>query len=454
VTAEVDCRNVAPGPRLGLVGAIFGAREPADQLELLLSAAMEYGPVVRITVGKRFLHLLDDPAHIRYVLQSNARNYRKSKNYEPLKLVVGEGLLTSEGRSWRRQRRLMQPAFHRRRLEALGSVIVEEAEAVSARWADRAGRGEPLNVTDEMTGLALRAVSRALLGSDVERETQKISAAQAFLNRYVDSRMSGFFHLPPHVPTPRNFRFKRALADLDGVVYGIIDERLQRGEGGDDLLGMLLGARDEETGEAMTRRQLRDEVATILLAGHETTANALSWTWYLLAQHPEAESRLHGELESVLGGRTPTFKDLEYLHYARAVLEEVLRLYPPAWAISRRPIEDDEIAGYRIPAGSTVLVSPYVTHRNPRFWEVPDVFDPERFKPEHAKDRSPYAYFPFGGGPRKCVGNGFAMMEGRLVLATLAQRYRLRPVPGQRVELEPIVTLRPKHSIYVTPEER
>ena len=387
-------------------------------------------------------------------MQSNARNYRKSLNYEPLKLVVGEGLLTSEGQYWRRQRRLVQPAFHRRKLETLASIIVEEAQAVSARWAARARRGEAVNVADEMTGLTLRAVSRAMLGSEVDREARKISEAQAFLNRYVDARMGGFFHLPPGIPSRRNLRFKRALADLNGVVYDIIDGRLRGDDAGNDLLGMLLEARDEQTGEAMTREQVRDEVATILLAGHETTANALSWAWYLLAQHPLAEKQLHQELDSVLGGRTPTLMALEDLPYTRAVFEEALRLYPPAWAISRRPVEDDVVGGYRIPADSTVLVSPYVTHRNPRLWDNPETFEPARFRSGGTIDRPAYAYFPFGSGPRKCVGNGFATMEGRLVLATLARQYRLRLDQGRPVELEPLVTLRPKHGIYATPEAR
>ena len=409
---------------------------------------------MKISVGNRFLHLVDDPAYIRYVLQGNARNYRKSVNYEPLKLVIGEGLLTSEGLSWRRQRRLIQPAFHRSKLETLASVIVEETEAVSARWAGRAATQEPLNVAAEMTGLALRAVSRALLGSDIRKETHKISEAQTFLNRYVDFRMGGFIHLSPHVPTPRNLRFKRALADLDSVVYGIIDKRMGRNDVGDDLLGMLLEARDEQTGEAMTRRQLRDEVATILLAGHETTANALSWTCYLLAHDKRAEYNLHQELDGTLRGRAPAFADLDDLPYTRAVFEEALRLYPPAWVISRKPVEDDVVGGYRIPAGSTVLLSPYVTHRHPRLWANPEAFDPERFYQASARDRPAYAYFPFGGGPRKCIGNGFAMMEARLVLATLAQRYRLRLVQDRPVEIEPLVTLRPKYGIFATPEER
>jgi cytochrome P450 len=453
VNADASGRT-APGPQLGLLEALLRNRKPAHQLDLLTRASREYGPIVRISVGKRFLHLLDDPDYIRHVLQGNARNYRKSINYEPLKLVIGEGLLTSEGLSWRRQRRLIQPAFHRRKLETLASVIVEETETVSARWARRAASQEPLNVAAEMTGLTLRAVSRSLLGSDIAHDTHQISEAQAFLNRYVDSRMGGFIHLPPRVPTPRNLRFKRALADLDSVVYGIIDQRIGRNDAGDDLLGMLLEARDEQTGEAMTRVQLRDEVATILLAGHETTANALSWTWYLLAQDKRVQNKLHEELDNTLRGRAPVFADLVELSYTRAVFEEALRLYPPAWAISRRPVEDDVVGGYRIPAGSTVLLSPYVTHRNPRFWANPGAFDPERFYPASARDRPAYAYFPFGGGPRKCIGNGFAMMEAQLVLATLAQRYRLRLLPGQLMEPEPLVTLRPKYGIFATPEER
>ncbi|MDP3767798.1 MAG: cytochrome P450, partial [Dehalococcoidia bacterium] len=255
-------------------------------------------------------------------------------------------------------------------------------------------------------------------------------------------------------PTPTNLRFRRAMRTLDDIVYGMIEARRNNGADKDDLLSMLLEARDEETGEGMSDKQLRDEVFTMFTAGHETTAAALAWTWYLLSQHPEAEGRLHNELGSVLSGRTPGLDDLQRLPYTRMVIEETLRLYPPVWSIGRMALREDTVLGYRIPAKGQVLLSSYVTHRHPEFWDEPERFDPERFAPERAASRPRYAYFPFGGGPRQCIGNEFAMMEAQLALATLAQRYRLRLVPGQVVEPEPAVTLRPRHGVMVTVEAR
>jgi cytochrome P450 len=306
-----------------------------------------------------------------------------------------------------------------------------------------------------MTGLTLKIVSKALFGADVvEGRVGRISEAQGFLNGYIDSRIGDLPRLPHWAPTLKNARFRRALEDLDEVVYSLIGERRERGEDEGDLLSMLLSARDEVTGEGMSEKQLRDEVMNLLIAGNETTAVALSWTWHLLHRHPEAERKLHEELGKVLGDRTPTFGDLPDLTYARMLFKEAMRLYPPAWIISRRPLEDDEIGGYRVPAGATVLISPYVTHRNPGYWDRPGVFDPQRFSPERSSGRPEFAYLPFGGGPRKCIGEHFAMTEGVLILAAVAQRYRLRPVPGHAVEPEPLVTLRPKRGVLVALEGR
>ena len=445
-----------PGPRMSLVGLLLGKGGSEEQLGFLISAAEEYGPVVGFRILNRRSLLLDHAQHIRYVLRTNNRNYLKSRHYEPVKLVVGEGLIANEGDAWRRQRRLMQPAFHRKRIVDFASIMVEETENMLERWASSPrGRGEPFDVSREMTSLTLKIVSKALFGADVEEgRVGRISEAQGFLNGYVDSRIGDLPRLPHWAPTPKNARFRRALEDLDEVVYSLIDERRERGEDKGDLLSMLLSARDEVTGEGMSEKQLRDEVMNLLIAGNETTAVALSWTWHLLHRHPEAERKLHEELGEVLGGRTPTFGDLPDLTYTRMLFKEAMRLYPPAWIISRRPLEDDEIGGYRVPAGATVLISPYVTHRNPGYWDRPGVFDPQRFSPERSAGRPEFAYLPFGGGPRKCIGEHFAMTEGVLILAAVAQRYRLRPVPGHAVEPEPLVTLRPKRGVLVALEGR
>jgi cytochrome P450 len=349
----------------------------------------------------------------------------------------------------------MQPAFHRKRIADFASLMVKETEGMLEGWAySFRGQGEPFDVFGEMTGLTLKIVSKALFGADVEGHVRRISEAQDFLNGYVDSRIGDLSRLPHWAPTPKNARFRRALKALDAVVYSLIDERRKRGEDEGDLLSMLLGARDEQTDEAMSKKQLRDEVMNLLIAGNETTAVALSWAWYLLHKHPQVERELHGELEDVLGGRAATFEDLPKLPYTRMVFKEAMRLYPPGWIISRRPLEDDEIGGYRVPAGTTVFISPYVTHRNPDYWDKPEVFDPERFSPERSTSRPEFTYLPFGGGPRKCIGEHFAMTEGILILATVAQRYRLRLVPEHPVEPEALVTLRPKRGVLVVLENR
>lgn len=448
--------TIAPGPRLPLVRMLLGRGNPEEQLRFLLSAAREYGPLVGFRWLNRRSLLVDHPDYIEYVLRTNNRNYLKSKNYEPVKLVIGEGLIVSEGDFWRRQRRLAQPAFHRKRIADLASLMVDETEAMQERWASSShAQGEPFDVHQEMGHLTLRIVAKALFGADIdERTINKISKAQRFLNGYVDSRMGALPRLPHWTPTPANIHYRRALRDLDRVVYSLIDECQRADRDVGNLLSMLLGAQDEQTGEAMSEKQLRDEVMTLLIAGNETTAVALSWTWYLLAGHPEIEEKLHGELDEELDGRMPTFEDLPSLPYATMVLKEAMRLYPPAWIFSRRPIEDDEIGGYQVPAGTTILISPYVTHSNLRYWKEPEVFDPKRFSPTRAQGRPGFCYLPFGGGPRKCIGDRFAMTEGVLILASVAQRYRLKPVVSHLVKPEPLVTLRPQEGILVTLEDR
>jgi cytochrome P450 len=453
---KVGQGKLPPGPKLRLDRILFNRGGPGEQLKILPSAAREYGPVVGFRFLKRItLVLLDDPAHIRRVLRTNNRNYLKSNQYELVKAVVGDGLIASEGDFWRRQRRLMQPAFHRRRIAGLASLMVAETERTLARWSDSSwDQGEPFDIVQEMTDLTLRIISKTLFGSATDRHLERISDALSVLDRRLDRRTATFISLPQWAPTPANLRYRRALADLHGVIHGAIDERKRSGQRGDDLLSMLLEARDERTGEGMDDKQLRDETMTLLFAGHETTTVALSWTWWLLGTHPEAESRLHEELDGVLADRLPAFEDLPELPYTRMVFQEAMRLYPPAWVISRRPLKDDEVGGYRIPAGSTVLISPYVTHRNPRYWDSPEVFDPERFLIQRSAGRPEFAYLPFGGGPRKCIGDHFAMTEGVLALATIAQRYRLLPVPEHPVEPQPLLTLKPKRGILVSLQKR
>ncbi len=452
MTTSVAIRRprAAPGPRgHALLGSLPAYRQ--GRLRFFTDTAREYGGVVRVRLGPRVIHLVSHPDGIKHILQDNHRNYRKGERYDRLVPVLGRGLLTSEGEFWLRQRRLAQPAFHRQRLGAFATIMTEATAAMLARWEREAWRGQPLDIAAEMMRLTFAIVGRTLFSADVSGEADAVGQALTIALREADRRIRSTIPLPERLPTARNRRVREAIRTLDGVVYNLIAARRDGRDAREgDLLAMLLAARDEETGEGMSDRQLRDEVMTIVLAGHETTANALAWTWYLLSQHPEAEEHLRAEVATALSGRTPGIEDLAALSYTRMVIEEAMRLYPPAWAVGRTALVDDEIGGYRIPAGKTVVLSPYVTQRLPQFWDDPERFAPERFRPERVAARPRFAYFPFGGGPRLCIGNGFAMLEAQLIVAMVAGRYRLRLVPGQRVEPEPMVTLRPRGGLPMT----
>ncbi|HEX8422351.1 MAG TPA: cytochrome P450 [Pyrinomonadaceae bacterium] len=425
-----------------------------DPLRFFAGLSAKFGHVVGMK-GLWTTYQITHPRDIEHVLQTNNQNYRKGRQYQEFRSSVGNGLLISEGEFWRRQRRLAQPAFHRQRINAFGETMTNSAAAMLARWQAYTGSGEPFNVVAEMMRLTLQIVGHTIFGTDLSADTDHIARSLDIARAHAIRRMWQPIKLPVTFPTRANRVFLRAIRESEQVIYRMIEAR-RRGEvATDDLLSLLMRARDEETGEAMSDEQLRAEAATILTAGHETTALALSWAWYLLSLHPEVEAKLHAELEAVLLGRaTPAVADLPRLTYTRMVVEEALRLYPPAWVIGRTAIHDDEIGGYRIKAGSEIIMCLYVTHRHPEFWDEPDKFDPERFSPERVAARPRYAYFPFGGGPRQCIGNNFALMEAQLVLATVATRYRLRLTPGQRVEPEASITLHPRHGIRMTLEPR
>jgi cytochrome P450 len=402
-------------------------------------------------VGMRFVtanaYLVYHPDGVKRVLQENHFNYNKDVfTYQILRPAVGMGLLTNDGDSWLHQRRLMQPAFHRQRLEAYLTLMTAGANTMLDQWDARPHPGEPLDISEEMMTLALGIVGQALFSMDLTQETSAVGQAMTTLVKLLGDYVYAPFP-PLSVPTPRNRHIRAAIRELDTVVASIIKAR--RADGGDtgDLLSMLLQARDAETGAGMSDHQVRDEVMTLLLAGHETTANTLTWTWYLLSQHPEEESRLRAELATVLGGGAPTLEQLPRLTYTAMVTQEALRLYPPAWILARKALADDEVSGYHIPQGSMVIISPYATHRHPEFWERPDEFDPERFTPERVAARPHFAHVPFGGGPRQCIGSSFALMEMQAALATVAQRYRLRLAPDALVAPEAKITLRPRYGM-------
>jgi cytochrome P450 len=426
-----------------------------DPLKFLTHLAREYGDVSRFRVGPQTFYFLNHPDLVRDVLVTHHERFHKGRALQRAKRLLGEGLLTSEGEHWQRQRRLAQPAFHRQRLQGYGRVMVDYAERASGRWRD----GEALDISEEMMRLTLSIVGKTLFDADVEHDASEVGGALSEIMDLFGYLMFPFAELMEKVPIlPPVRRFNRARARLDGVVYRIIDERRRGGEDRGDLLSMLLLAEDEEGDrQGMSNEQVRDEAMTLFLAGHETTANLLAWTWYLLARNPEAERRLHAEIDAVLeGGRTtPTVDDLPRLRYTEMVVSEVMRLYPPAWAVGRRAVADHEAGGYHVPANSLILVSQYVAHRDPRFWPDPERFDPERWTPEARGCRPQFAYFPFGGGPRRCVGEAFAWMEATLILATLASRWRMRLAPGRVVETRPRITLRPgRGGVPVTLERR
>jgi cytochrome P450 len=443
--------HTPPGPRNALFGLPLSRSLRRDRLGSLKRLAEAYGDIAAFKVGPQRFVLLNHPDYVEDVLVTRARLFKKGQALERAKRLLGEGLLTSEGDLHRRQRRLAQPAFHKQRIAAYADTMVAHAQRTAARWRD----GETLDISSEMNRLTLTIVGETLLGADVEADAGGVRDALTTVFEAFPMTMSPFAPLLERLPLPVVRRYHRAQAALDTLIYRIIDERRGTPDDRGDLLSMLLLARDdEEDGGRMSDAQLRDETLTIFLAGHETTANALAWTWHLLAHHPDVEERLHQEIDAVLDGRPGSAEDVPRLPYTRWVLAESMRLYPPAWAVGRRAIEDVEIGGYTIPKGTVVLFSQYLLHRDARFFPDPNRFDPDRWLPERQKTRPKFAYFPFGGGTRICIGEPFAWMEGILVLATLAGRWRMESLEIGPVAFQPALTLRPARGIRMRARQR
>jgi len=399
----------------------------------------------------RRVYFINHPDYIRDLLVTSAHKFEKSPAIKSMKRVLGEGLLTSEGDVHLRQRRLAQPAFHRQRIASYGAVMAEYAAGWRARWRD----GGHADFHAEMMGLTLAIVGKTLFDYDLTVDREKIAGSLDTFQGLFRVMMTPLAPFLERLPLPAMRRLRQARARVDEIVYRIIRERRAEGRDHGDLLSMLLAAQDTEgDGGSMTDAQLRDEVITLMLAGHETTANALTWTFYLLAQHPEAEARLHAELDHVLCGRLPVVEDLPALTWTGMVLSEAMRLYPPAYAVGRWALEPHTFGAYEIPRHSVVLCSQWVMHRDARFYAEPERFDPLRWTPEAAAARPKFAYFPFGAGNRVCIGEAFAWMEGILVLATLAQEWRMRLAPGYRAELWPVITLRPRDGMPMWFERR
>ena len=403
----------------------------------------EYGDVVDLRILNRHIFLLSSPEHIHQVLVKDADKFHKSPVYRIfLGRALGEGLLTSEGDFWRRQRRLAQPAFHHGRIQSYAETMTEYADAAAARWQGQ----ETLQVNREMARLTLEVVCQTLFSTDIRGQADRIGYALTELLDAITESTGAPVFLPEWLPTRNNRRIRRGVAELDSVVMPLIEARRRSGEDTGDLLSMLLLARDED-GQGMSDKQVRDEAVTIVLAGHETTANALTWAWVSLAQHPEVEAKLHAELDAVLGGDLPSLEHVRQLTYTDMVMKETMRLYPPIPEFGRQAVEDVQLGDYAVPAGTIIIVPVYAVHHDARWFAEPDAFRPERFSKDAAAALPKFAYLPFSGGPRVCIGNSFAQMESVLLLATLAQRYRLSLAPGQSVTPEATLTLRPKETL-------
>ncbi len=438
-------------PRISRLRAVLNSfRFVAVPLEVLDEYIEQHGDTIHTYIGGIYKSLLTtNPEVIRHVLQKNHRNYKKSPiQFEKMAHYLGNGLLTSDGDYWLRQRRLIQPGFHRRRLEGLTGTMLDVIDhAVENLAAGMRAHGE-VDVYPHMMETAFGIMARSLFSADLPESelnllSDNITRLQEFIIREIRQPLLGpWFRLSGQV------RRHEAIAEQsDELLLNYIRRRRQSADTHDDLLQMLLDARYEDTGEGMTERQLLDEATILLVAGHETSACALTWTCYLLGRHPEVAARLRRELNEVLGDRRPTFADLPRLTYTTQVIEESMRLYPPAWITDRVAIEDDEVAGVGIPAGTTLIIYIYGAHRAPEHWPSPDTFDPGRFAPERKKEQTPFSYLPFGGGPRLCIGNNFAMMEMQLVLAQLLRRFDLTLVPGQEITPLPLITMRPNEAV-------
>jgi len=421
-----------------------------DPIAVLRRAAAEYGDVVRLPLSKHPVYLVNHPDLIKGVLVTHQKQFKKGRGLEQIKRLLGEGLLTSEGEFHLRQRRLMQPAFHRQRVAAYAESMTFYAVQARERWQE----GETRDMHAEMMRLTLSIVGKTLFGAEVEAEAAEIDGALGEVIGLFRLLQLPYSDLLERLPLPAVRRFRAARARLDATIYRLIARHREVGEDRGDLLSMLLAARDEDDGGRMSDEQVRDEALTLFLAGHETTANAMTWTWHLLSQHPDVEARFHAEIDAALAGRTPAADDLPRLPYTRRVFSESLRCFPPAWVVGRRLLSDYDMGGYTLPARSIVLLCQSVTHQDPRFWPDPDRFDPDRWTPEAEAARPKFAFFPFGGGPRVCIGEQFAWMEGVLLLAALGQKWRLRLAPGQVVAAQPIITLRPKYGMRMLVESR
>jgi cytochrome P450 len=436
MTAAASAKNAPPEAELQ-----FDVGSTDDSLEQMISLFARYGDTYRVFVPARrsYTYVIHHPDDVKRVLVSNHRNYIKGIGLDRVRILLGKGIMTSEGEVWKRQRYMMQPMFHRRVIGEFASLIGEANDRLLTRWEALAARGEPVNLTDEMSELTLEIVLRSIFGRDLDRLSRQPGGNP--------------FDVITKEPS-RDLQFAYKFRSLSRLVAQLMARRRAEGEEHFDYLAMLMAARDKESGEPMGERELIDEVMTLVVAGHETTASGLNWTWYLLSRHGEAEARLHAELDAAAELAAPALGEVETLAYTQQVINEALRLYPPGWLLSRRTLAADVLGGYQVPPGTNVLLPLYLLHRHPRFWKDPETFDPQRFAPEHEAQRPRFAYMPFAAGPRHCIGESFALYEMQVHLYKVARRYRLTYVPDKPLELEAQINLRTRHPLHMRLERR
>ncbi len=443
MTATLDpSRLRPPGPSPWTAPALL-ARMARNRLDVMRDVSIRYGDAVRLPLGPKTLHFFNHPDHAKHVLAENPGNYHKGIGLAHARRTLGDGLLTSEGELWTKQRKVIQPVFQARRIARQAGAVAEEAVRMAARLQRLAG-GEPVDIRQEMTELTLGVLGRTLLDADLS-EFAGIGAAFEAVQDQAIFEMMSLGAVPTWVPLPRQLRFRRARAELQDVVDQLVAYRRSQPGGAvgrDDVVSRLIESTGQEADPRVARQRMRDELVTLLLAGHETTASTLTWAFYLLDQHHEVWERVHAEAVEVLGDRTPVYEDLHRLRYTAMVVDEVMRLYPPVWLLPRVAQGDDVVGGWHVPAGADLVLCPYTLHRHPEFWPDPDRFDPTRFDPDRPVDRPRYAFIPFGAGPRFCVVNNLGLMEAVFVIACVARQLRLSLQPGYRVVPEPMLTLR------------
>jgi len=439
-----------PGPKgLPLLGSLIDYF--SDMLGFLTRVSAEYGDIVYYKLGSRKMYLLNNPEHIKDVLVTHNRNFEKSRALKRTKIILGEGLLTNEGEPHIKQRRTIQPVFHHERITSYGDVMAQYASRIGEDWQN----GSVVNIHKEMMKLTLSIVSKTIFDSEMESESDEIGQYLTDLVSLFPQMIFPYSEYLDNLPLPANRRFQHAKTKLDAIIYGMIEERRANPGKRKDLLSMLLEAQDEEgDGGEMSDLQVRDEALTLFLAGQESMANSLVWTWYLISQNPEVEKKMYEEIDSALKNSLPTLDDLGKLAYTQNVFKEALRLYPPAWAVVRQVKEDYEVGGYIVPSGADIFMSQYVVHRDPRYYRDPERFIPERWSSEETKNLPRFAYFPFGGGTRRCIGEPFAWMEGVILIATIASKWKMRLVPRQKIVPQALITIRPKYGMNMILERR